>query len=260
MKSEFFTQAPAVKDILAKQKAKTGEDPDRLLILPENAGTEYIEELVLEFAKINYEKRRIPRRFENCFLLMKYPKETGEQNQFFASPRIVCQYYNNFEGTFGIEVTDYLRLVDTPEFRRLEDYIEMKDKDINFILLACAREESAAAYMYSVLKKKVRIKMENIKFADAKVFSNYALELLSKNDVIHTKEFGDLLTLHIETLSQEPLFLGFETVSRVVKDIVYELQPQKAKCLTAADFLLIKETCLTIDKGMPPYGKMGFSI
>ena len=260
MRSDIFSQTPAIKEILKKQSAKRGEPPNLLLVLPEYTSTEFMEAICYKFAKIHYKKKMIPRGFDKCVLLLKYPNVAGEQgrDEFFDSPRVVCKHYNAFLGTFAIEVTDYLRFADTPEFMRLVDYIQINEKGIKFILLACAREESAAEFMFSILKKRVRIDMEVIRFADAKVFSDYALELLKSSGVRYTREFEDMFVQYIVSLTQTPFFSGYEMVSRLVKDIVYKLQTQNGRRLTKDDFLRNKETCLVIDTEVTSYRRMGF--
>ena len=247
------------EDLLSRWLNPDAEEPNLLIVQPQNEGVGCAE-LVRELAVAHHKKSGCRRSFHNCFLSLKFSKDLNEQElrRFFDSPRIIAELYNRFVGTFCIEVSDYLEMLDSPTFSKLLDFISTNKNTIKFIFVINSNDQLLTSAMQNTLKKAIRVEQLTLGYADVKVYVEYAIELLKKSGVAAAKGIEHTLMEHLDTLMEKPHFSGFDTVVRLVEDIVYEMRADDIPQLTKENLFRIRDVFLTGDSNIETSKRVGF--
>jgi hypothetical protein len=207
--------------------------------------TEYVERL----AKTYYTKTGIRRSFNKCFLHLRFPYGLNEQAiySFFNSPRVVAEQYNQFLGTFCIDLSEHLYSTEEPAFKMLTRFIAENKQSIMFIFVIGSNDEKSIVNVFSILNKTLRIERLNMDYENTETYVEYALSLL-KNKVMQV-ESGVIQVLgeYIEELSQKKMFSGYDTILRLTDDIVYEMCLANKKSLSAKYLTELREELLPED-------------
>lgn len=247
------------KDIKLKWVNPEIEEPNLLIVQPQHEGVGCAE-FVRELAVAHHAKCGYRRSFHKSFLSLKFSKDISEQEvrRFFDSPRIIAELYNRFVGTFCIEVSDYLSMTDAPEFSKLIDFVSANKNDIKFIFVVSTDDQMLASIMLNILRKVVRIEQLNIGYAEVKDYADYAVELLQKRGISAAKGIEHILRNYIDDLTKKSSFAGFDTVARLVEDIVYEMRADNIYKLTKDNLVRIKELFLADDSNINTSKRVGF--
>ncbi len=140
---------------------------NELVILPNDGDAGFEEYFYRKAAQVREVKHLFVRE-EQTALILKYPgpsEQRQEFNRFFDSPEVAARN-QQFEGCFGIELTDYLRAVSDP---KLEDLIRFitRNPPITYVLFAYAHDPKDGYPLLRTLDQYFPLQMIHIPLPDA---------------------------------------------------------------------------------------------
>lgn len=221
-----------------------------LLILQVDNGLSETCEFTIEYAKsltkIAYENIGLDRPYDQCFLLLRYPRESEyERRLFFDSPSHIARFYRKFKGWQIIELSDWLKDVNSKGFMDLIYHLSERLKDTQFIFLASVKSEIEADDLFDRFNSIMRIKKLCFNMPAKKDLTTYAVDFLKSQGIHLEKKANTVLSEYIVTLSKQPSFTGYDSINRMMESIVYEFQMSNSqKTITANDLLLMESTRL----------------
>jgi hypothetical protein len=246
MNNQVFELNSEYRRLLDKWSDPNVAAPNLLIIQPQNEGVG-CDRLIEELAKSHHIRINTRRSFKKCFLSLKYSKDISEQEirRFFDSPRIRAEHYNRFIGTFCIEISEYLYSLDLPVFRRLMNYVSSMKDDVKYIFIISTDDKNAAALVHGTLRRHLRINQLTIGYSEVKRYVDYAIALFGNYKMPFERGVEQILKEYIEILSQKTSFAGYDTVSRLVDDIVFEMRSDNASKLTMNSLTKIRDICMS---------------
>jgi len=213
------------------------------------------EYFAYEFAQGRYKKLAaldIRRPFGNCYLPLKYRAGEGvtdlDYKRFFDSARIKAEKYNNFIGTFVIDITDHLVNPYHPAMDRLLDFVDATSTDTKYLFIIDTNDSLIAEKMFKRIVSRVR-RLDMIELhVSTSQYADYASMLLQSKGIILTKSINQPLTKYITKISEKTSFSGFESIRDSVDDIIYAIHGMTdAKSVTGKQLVKILDSLVIID-------------
>ena len=235
------------------------DTPNLLIIQPKNGGVG-CDYFVMSLAKAFHKKSGNKRSFKRSFLSLRYSKDFSEHEMklFFDSPRLFIENYNCFNGTLCINVSDCVQAIDYPAFNKLLDFINTNKKDTKFIFIVDSDEKESAIPLYDSLKRHIRIARMTMEYFDVKTYLDFALEMLKKHNLpVESNADGELMG-YLETLTGKADFAGYDSVIRLIEDLVFESRLENITVLTSDILENMKNDLIIADKSINHIRKIGF--
>lgn len=247
--NKLYTYSETCDAVLRNWKRPGVNNPHLLIRQPEGGGVGCME-FVEELARAVYENSHTRRAFHQCFLALRYPKESGsdfETRHFFDSPGVAAEHYNHFEGVFCIDLSEWLGDINTKEFVRLMDYVAGHDEKVKYVFVVSAPDEAATKELHRRLAKVLRIKEIEMPFPRPETLASFAMGCFESEGIKTEQDAGKVLCDYIDELAAQRDFSGYETVLRMVDDIIFEIrtEPAQTPVVTRNTLLQMKSICMT---------------
>lgn len=236
------------------------ESPHLLICQPPKGGVgcmEFVESLALA----DYDKQTGTRSFKQSYLALKYP-DGGllDIQRFFDSPLQVAGHYNRFEGVFCIDLSGWTHRTHSQEFQRLLDYLDSHKENVKYVFVASVNGAKESRELYNCLSGVLRIREIEMTYPKADKLLTYAVDQLDGKGLAICIDAEPLLGQYINDLSARPGFIGYETVNRLVDEVIYSLRQrdQAQDLVTKERLLALQSICLQCVPELKPAKRMGF--
>ena len=236
------------------------ESPHLLIRQPLKGGVGCLE-FVESLAIADYAKQARTRSFKQSYLALKYPDgRLMDFQRFFDSPLRVANHYNRFEGVFCIDLSGWTDRTRSPEFEMLLEYLDNHKEKVKYVFVASANQAQETQELYNCLSGVMRIREIEMTYPKVDSFLSYAVEELDGKGIAISNDAEPVLGQYINDLSNRSGFIGYETVNRLVDEVVYSLKEgQEAQGLVTKDRLLaLQAICLQCVPESKPAKRMGF--
>lgn len=233
--------------------------PNLLIIQPKNGGVG-CDYFVKSLAKAYHLKSGKKRTFKRSFLSLKYSKSFNDHEirTFFDNPRLCAENYNNFSGTFCINVSDFVEAVELPAFIKLLDFIDSNKKNTKFIFVVNTDDRESVSLLYSTLRVCIRIDRLIMEYTDINTYFKFAVTLFNRHELTVDCGANETLMEYLELLMKKESFAGYDSITRIVEDIVFEVNVENLPELTGAGLEKMKDKLFSEESGKSPYRKIGF--
>ena len=198
-----------------------------LLHLPKYRGVKE-DVFTLRLADVLNKESGSKRNLDESYLYLKYSKDVNEHKRklFFDSPRVVAKNYNEFNGVFVIDVSDWINQVYTSEFKMLLEYIVKNSKTVKFIFVVSESDKDKSLELVNVLSEVINLKEVTLTYPDTEYLMGYLRAVLNSKGVNADMMRSQLIDL-IDYYYQTNDFKGYETLDKLAEQIVYLVKKNK---------------------------------
>lgn len=192
-----------------------------ILHLPKYGGVKE-EVFTLRLAEILNKESGSKRNLDESYLYLKYSKDISEHKRklFFDSPSVIAKNYNEFDGVFVVDISDWINHVYTSEFKELLEYIVKNSKTMKFIFVIHASDKDKSLELVNILSEVINLKEVSLTYPDIDYFMVYLRAVLGSKGVNTDVMRNQLLDL-ITNYYQSDEFRGYETLDKLAEHIVY---------------------------------------
>ncbi len=216
---------------------------NELVVLPVEGDVGFEEYFDYKTSEVIKSKRIFSPEEQNK-LLLAYPhpdsKDPNIFDKFFESPSIVAKNHE-FEGCFGIDITDYIGRTEDEHFQRLLTYI-LTNTSAVYLLIVFSNNKNEIASMYDILNQ----------------YSEYRLVDLGLPEVNDLVEYTVSKIRDFSTHVKKPIYKFLEQYYEN-KKCGYETAEQLVRILKANSFMGKEEDLKKAIEQMDADGKTGGS-
>ena len=175
----------------------------------ENIGT---ESFVRRLARKHLSYHPNGRDEYESYLELRYPAgDERELQLFYASPSVHCKFYNQFIGTFVIDISLLVKDQYSNDLNRLLEYIKQNNQQIRYILVATGSDREALQFLYGTIRFAVQL-IEQVSI-DVPPGSQFAEWISQQRALQLTDSCRKELAMVFQDLSDLPGFQGYKTAA-----------------------------------------------
>lgn len=186
---------------------------NELVVLPVLGDVGFDEYFNYKTSEVIKAKRIFSPEEQNKLLLSYPPIDSKEPNifdKFFESPSIVAKNHE-FEGCFGIDITDYIGKTDDDHFQRLLTYISTNTSAV-YMLILFSNNKNEIASIYDILNQYAEYRLVNLGLPEINDLVEYTVSEIRDFTTHVKKPIYTSLKQYYENKEY-----GYETADRLVR-------------------------------------------